>query len=94
MRHFWLWESVSGDGHWSLIVDEIAHLCMNQFIDQETGVLREFFDSGWQPMRGDLGKVVEPGHLFEWAWLLVRWSNLRGKKSAISVAKKLFEIGI
>ena len=91
---FLAWELISEDGHWSQIVDEIANLCLNQFIDQESGVLREFFDSDWRPMQGDLGKVVEPGHLFEWAWLLVRWGNLRGEKSAILVAKKLFEIGI
>lgn len=36
---------------------------------------------------------MEPGHQFEWAWLLVRWGSLRGNEEAIRKAKRLFEIG-
>ena len=91
---FLAWESVSNNGYWSNEIDEIAQLCLTQFIDQETGILREFFDENWLPFPNDLGKIVEPGHLFEWAWLLERWGILRNNKSAISSAKKLFALGI
>ena len=90
---FFAWESISRTEVWRSEIDKIAALCLTRFIDQETGMLREFFNNDWQPMSGDLGKIVEPGHLFEWAWLLTRWGKLRGNEAAIFAAKKLFELG-
>ena len=39
------------------------------------GFLREFFDADWRPAAGEDGRLVEPGHQFEWAWLLARWGR-------------------
>lgn len=89
------WEAVPGIAgtHWSDLADEIAELCMTRFIDRKTGVLREFFDGDWQVYPGILGRRVEPGHQFEWAWLLVRWGRLRHRRDALSKARRLFDIG-
>ncbi|MDK1493451.1 mannose-6-phosphate isomerase Pmi [Sinorhizobium sp. 7-81] len=78
---------------WANLADEIAHLAMDHFIDAETGGLREFFDHEWAPFPGEKGRVVEPGHQFEWAWLLLRWAERRGSAEAIVKARRLFEIG-
>ncbi|NRQ15957.1 Cellobiose 2-epimerase [Ensifer sesbaniae] len=78
---------------WANLADEIADLAMDHFIDAETGVLREFFDHDWAPFAGDKGRIVEPGHLFEWAWLLLRWAERRGSAEAIVKARRLFDIG-
>ncbi|MGE6785736.1 AGE family epimerase/isomerase [Ensifer adhaerens] len=78
---------------WANLADEIADLATDHFIDAESGVLREFFDHDWAPMAGDKGRIVEPGHLFEWAWLLLRWAERRGCADAIVKARRLFEIG-
>ncbi len=78
---------------WANLADEIAHLAMDYFIDAESGVLREFFDHDWAPMAGEKGRIVEPGHLFEWAWLLLRWAERRGSAEAIVKARRLFDIG-
>ncbi|WP_018235816.1 mannose-6-phosphate isomerase Pmi [Ensifer sp. BR816] len=78
---------------WANLADEIAHLAMGCFIDAETGVLREFFDHDWTPFPGEKGRIVEPGHQFEWAWLLLRWAERRGNAEAIVKARRLFEIG-
>jgi len=78
---------------WANLADEIADLAMDHFIDAETGVLREFFDHDWAPIAGDKGRIVEPGHLFEWAWLLLRWAERRGSAEAIVKARRLFDIG-
>lgn len=41
-------------------------------IDPATGALREVFDDAWKPAR-EKGKIlVEPGHHYEWTWLLDR----------------------
>jgi mannose-6-phosphate isomerase len=55
--------------------------------------LREFFDADWQALRGE-GGLVEPGHQFEWAWLLERWGLARGKAAARAAARRLFVNGL
>ena len=58
---------------------------MDHFIDPVSGALREFFDEAWRPTAGLDGRLVEPGHQFEWAWLLLRWSRLcRGCPRAVA----------
>jgi mannose/cellobiose epimerase-like protein (N-acyl-D-glucosamine 2-epimerase family) len=45
----------------------------------------------WTLVGPEAGPVVEPGHQFEWAWLLLRWSqNAAG--DAFSSARRLVEI--
>lgn len=67
---------------------QIAKLCTNRFIDPETGALLEYFDQDLRPADGDLGKIVEPGHCFEWAWLFERLSRF-GWSPATGVADRL-----
>lgn len=86
------WETVDPDGPWGKLCDEIANLAMTRFIDANSGALREFFDHDWKPMPGDAGRVVEPGHQFEWAWLLMRYGASRKSNAAFKKAQKLFEI--
>jgi mannose/cellobiose epimerase-like protein (N-acyl-D-glucosamine 2-epimerase family) len=38
--------------------------------------LIEYFDADWKPLAS--GNCVEPGHLFEWAWLLRRFEAVSG----------------
>lgn len=90
------WEEYKGRGvgPWSALADEIAELAMTRFIDPRTGALREFFDADWTPHPGEPGRIVEPGHQFEWAWLLTRWGQSRGNAEAVVKAERLFEIGL
>ncbi|WP_417668122.1 AGE family epimerase/isomerase [Roseibium sp.] len=87
-------ETIDSDGPWQELADEIAALAMDCFIDPTNGGLREFFDMDWSPMSGDKGRVMEPGHQFEWAWLLARWGRLRQNASALVKARRLYQIGI
>lgn len=41
------------------------------------GVL-EYFDDGLAPLDDARGRVVEPGHAFEWSWLIGRWTAAGG----------------
>lgn len=75
------------------LADELATLCLDRFVDPATGAVHEYFDLDWRPMPGPQGRVVEPGHQFEWAWLLTRWGALRGRADAIEVARRLVAIG-
>ncbi|MCX2722989.1 AGE family epimerase/isomerase [Roseibium salinum] len=87
------WEEVSDDPAWQELSDEIAELALTRFIDPVNGGLREFFDLDWSPMPGEKGRVMEPGHQFEWAWLLTRWGRSRGDAGALVAARRLYDIG-
>jgi mannose/cellobiose epimerase-like protein (N-acyl-D-glucosamine 2-epimerase family) len=58
---------------------DLAHLFRSKLFDEEHGALPEFYDENWRPMSDQLGRVVEPGHHFEWCWLLHRWRALGGE---------------
>jgi mannose-6-phosphate isomerase len=90
------WEEFTGKGNgpWTALADEIAALCMTSFIDPRSGALREFFAADWTPFPGEQGRIVEPGHQFEWAWLLTRWGQSRDNAEAVIKAERLFEIGL
>jgi mannose-1-phosphate guanylyltransferase / mannose-6-phosphate isomerase len=87
------WEALEPDGPWSGMADAIVDLARARFIDAEGGFLREFFAEDWLPAEGEAGRLVEPGHQFEWAWLLTRWGRLRGDPSAMEAARQLFACG-
>jgi mannose-6-phosphate isomerase len=87
------WEPLAGDGPWPALADEIAELALARFIDSGSGALNEFFDADWTPLVGEAG-LLEPGHHFEWAWLLERWGARRGHAPARATAARLFGLGL
>jgi mannose-1-phosphate guanylyltransferase/mannose-6-phosphate isomerase len=87
------WEALDPDGPWADSADAIVALARRAFIDPERGFLREFFQADWSPAAGPDGGLVEPGHQFEWAWLLTRWGRLRNDDWARSAARSLYAAG-
>jgi mannose/cellobiose epimerase-like protein (N-acyl-D-glucosamine 2-epimerase family) len=64
---------------WTKLAQEILDLCMNKFIDSQTGLLAEHFTKDWTPIRETNNQFIfEPGHQFEWAWLMGRFQKLTG----------------
>ncbi len=63
----------------------IAHLFRDKFFDAKHGALPEYFDDAWRP---DADVIVEPGHHFEWSWLLHKWSTAAGGKLG-AIAERL-----
>jgi mannose-1-phosphate guanylyltransferase / mannose-6-phosphate isomerase len=87
------WEAVGSDSGWKPLTDRVATLALEVFIDAEGGFIREFFQSDWTPAQGPDGQLVEPGHQFEWAWLLTRYGLARDNASAHAAARKLHAVG-
>jgi mannose/cellobiose epimerase-like protein (N-acyl-D-glucosamine 2-epimerase family) len=87
------WEALEPDGTWASMADVIVGLARAHFIDDRDGFLREFFGPDWLPAEGEAGRLVEPGHQFEWAWLLTRWGRLRGDPWALEAGRRLFVAG-
>ncbi len=81
------WLAVEPDPAWRRLADEIAALCLERFIDRKTGALRERFSNDWSPLSGAEDQIVEPGHHYEWAFLLDRWAKLTGRARPDEVAK-------
>ena len=86
------WEQVSGDPRWRRLADEVVELCLARFVTAE-GLLREYFDATWAPAAGLNGRIVWPGHQFEWAGLLERWGLARGHDGVRLLARRLYRIG-
>jgi mannose-1-phosphate guanylyltransferase / mannose-6-phosphate isomerase len=87
------WFETSGEDAWKIEAEKIAALCLAHFVDAKTMSLHEYFDENWRLLPGDQGRSVEPGHQFEWAWLMMRWARLTGSKDARKIAFRLFEVG-
>lgn len=79
------------DPKWRALVDSIGELALTYFIHPESGALREHFDSNWVPSPGTEGRLLEPGHHFEWAWLLLRWVG-ESRADARQAALRLIDI--
>ena len=88
------WEETGGDSGWAALADQVVGLARSTFIDAEGGFLREFFGADWAPAEGEAGRLVEPGHQFEWAWLFARYARARGDEGALKIARKLYAHGV
>jgi mannose-6-phosphate isomerase len=85
------WMEIDMDSQWREVSDEILQLCLEKFIDSEKGLLAEHFTSQWAPLQHEGRYIFEPGHHYEWAWLLGRYQKL-AKKDLHSVRGTLYEI--
>ena len=59
----------SGDAHLTR-ASEIFDLFKSKFTNDPSGLLGERFKQDWSAETGDAQDVIEPGHQFEWVWLL------------------------
>jgi len=86
------WIASNGDPAWHALCEEIGNLALTRFIDPRSGIVREYFMPDWSVMPGVSGSVIEPGHHYEWAWLLFQWGGA-AHGEAVSAALRLIEIG-
>jgi glucokinase len=86
------WLEASDDAEWSALAEEIGTLALSRFIDASSGAVREHFTATWSPMPGLEGRILEPGHHFEWAWLLLRWAGA-DRAEVCRAAFRLIDIG-
>ena len=71
---------------------EIYEMMAGRFFQPETGILAEYFDGSWNPRAGIAGRICEPGHHFEWSWLLRRYAALAGREDP-PIARALKDFG-
>jgi mannose-6-phosphate isomerase len=88
------WIEADGARVWHDVAREIVDLALDRFIDPDKKILREIFDADWRPAPGRDGEIAEPGHQFEWAWLLERWARREQDARAHDGAMMLFAAGL
>jgi mannose/cellobiose epimerase-like protein (N-acyl-D-glucosamine 2-epimerase family) len=79
----------SGDARWLARADDLVRLMQAKMVDA-AGSLAEFFGEDWSPAPGPRGLIREPGHHYEWTWLLHHHARLTGSDAARDTARQLF----
>ena len=93
--------AATGDVAWIDRATRLINLFTDVFLDKNSGSLAEFFDSNWQIADGEAGLLREPGHQFEWVWLLHQYKLQAGSTPTATVAaikldeyaSRLFDFG-
>ena len=89
------WMRLDQDPIWCRVANEILELCLSAWIQRSNGFLCEKFQSHWRPISfPDMGHIFEPGHHFEWSWLMGQYQRFHPhQKDLDSVRQKLFDLG-
>ncbi len=66
----------SGDEYWLVEAGKIYDLFHKYFFDEKYLLLREFFTSDLKDYDKIKGDSIEPGHNYEWVWLVYHYSQL------------------
>ena len=83
------WYAATEDGAWLDRARTLADLLAARFCVD--GTLREYFDDGLAPRPGEKGRIIEPGHHYEWTWLLHRYQRLGGGDGHAALAAALYD---
>ncbi len=83
----------TGEPAYVAVAHELAALFKRHLLDPATGTLGEFFAPDWSPAAGAAGDHVEPGHHYEWVWLLDRYERLTGA-SATTEIERLYRFAV
>jgi len=59
---------------------QIFELFATRFFQSRTGTLCEYLTEELAPQPGQRGDIVEPGHHYEWVWLLRQLQRLTGER--------------
>ncbi len=80
-----------GESIYERMADDIVALFQDYFFDSEKCLLREYFDTDLSP-HPVKGGEVQPGHYFEWVWLLKKHAALKHDHTLHdAVSLRLFE---
>ncbi|WP_193369565.1 AGE family epimerase/isomerase [Pelagibius marinus] len=85
----------SGAERWLAQAQRIFGLFERHFFDATSGQLIEYFDRDWREIPQPEGpggrRRREPGHHFEWVWLLHRYAGLAQDDRAAAAMRPLFD---
>lgn len=69
----------SGHPRFRALADEVVDLFAEHLFDPVTQTLAEYFEDDWTRQAGERGRITEPGHQLEWAWILAGYQRATGQ---------------
>ncbi len=69
----------------------LVELFFTRFRTGPRGFVTEYFTADWRPLPGREGQRHEPGHHFEWIWILLRYAALAGDRDLPARLADLFD---
>jgi mannose/cellobiose epimerase-like protein (N-acyl-D-glucosamine 2-epimerase family) len=60
----------TGEARFGDAARKLVELFQTRLFDLKSGTLAEYFTDDWTRAPGEEGRIVEPGHQMEWAWIL------------------------
>jgi mannose/cellobiose epimerase-like protein (N-acyl-D-glucosamine 2-epimerase family) len=85
--------AATGEKNWLRRATALVDLFKRRLVDPATGAVIEFFGEDWSIAPGDEGRLREPGHQFEWVWLLHEYFRATHDDSVTPYAERLFAFG-
>ncbi len=93
LEAFLAWQEVTGSKEAQTYADGIVELFRTKFFDRDNWAVIEVLGPNFEPLASDKGELTEPGHHFEWAWLLGEHARQRGQAHA-DEARKVYATGV
>lgn len=72
----------------------IIGLFETRFTAGRNQLLGETFRQDWSEPDGEAAEIIEPGHQFEWVWLLHAWARLNGHAPIPGAADRLYRFAV
>lgn len=77
-----VWFDASGDPEARARIETLAWLFEAYMFDPASGAVGEDYNPDWTRAAGAVTARIEPGHCYEWAWLLAEVQRLTGRDTA------------
>lgn len=85
------WMTIDHQPIWQEQAHSVYQLCVDHFFIPESKTLCENFHADWSPLTENQLHYFEPGHHFEWVWLLTWYENLT-KIQTYPIREQLYTI--
>ncbi len=86
-------QELTGDSSFGERANDIVELFESRFFNEQHGCIHEFLGDDWS-VKSRTGSRLEPGHHFEWVWLLHRYAKLDGSPDILGRARRLFDFAV
>jgi mannose-6-phosphate isomerase len=86
------WAELGTDPTWTRWAEDLVQLATGSVFRRDCRAMGEVYTDSWLPAPGACGRRIEPGHQYEWAWLLLR-SDRRSDTRRRDVAMQLIALG-
>ena len=91
------WAEIGLAPEWAEGVRNLVDVALSRFIRKDSGAIGESYLASGEPSPGSQGRLIEPGHQFEWAWLLLRcepWQRAPLRAAALRLISMGEQFGV